>query len=37
VGTNTGQLFVSNDAGDSWDMVADFLPPINSVTVSVVP
>jgi photosystem II stability/assembly factor-like uncharacterized protein len=37
VGTNTGQVFTSADAGDSWDMVADFLPPINSVTVSIVP
>jgi hypothetical protein len=36
VGTNTGQFFVSSDTGDSWNLVADFLPPINSVTVSVV-
>lgn len=32
VGTNTGQLFASRDAGDSWELVADFLPPIYSVT-----
>ena len=32
VGTNTGQLFASNDRGDSWKLIADFLPPIYSVT-----
>ena len=32
VGTNTGQLFASRDRGDSWQMIADFLPPIYSVT-----
>jgi len=32
VGTNTGQLFASNDRGDSWRLIADFLPPIYSVT-----
>ena len=31
VGTNTGQLFASDNAGDSWRLVADFLPPIFSV------
>ncbi|HEY5604894.1 MAG TPA: exo-alpha-sialidase [Thermoplasmata archaeon] len=31
VGTNTGQLFASRDEGDSWKMIADFLPPILSV------
>jgi photosystem II stability/assembly factor-like uncharacterized protein len=36
VGTNTGQLFASNNRGDSWQMIADFLPPIYSVTTSVV-
>jgi photosystem II stability/assembly factor-like uncharacterized protein len=35
VGTNTGQLFASSDAGDSWRLIADFLPPIYSVTVAV--
>jgi photosystem II stability/assembly factor-like uncharacterized protein len=34
VGTNTGQLFASNDRGDSWQMIADFLPPIYSVNVT---
>ena len=36
VGTNTGQLFASRDAGDSWEMVADYLPPIYSVTAAVI-
>ena len=32
VGTNTGQLFASSDAGEHWELVADFLPSIYSVT-----
>lgn len=32
VGTNTGQLFASRDRGDSWQLIADFLPPIYGVT-----
>jgi photosystem II stability/assembly factor-like uncharacterized protein len=36
VGTNTGQLFVSPDRGETWNLVADYLPPINSVSVAVV-
>jgi photosystem II stability/assembly factor-like uncharacterized protein len=35
VGTNTGQLFASRDRGDSWKMVADYLPPIYSVAAAV--
>lgn len=35
VGTNTGQLFASHDRGDSWQLIADFLPPIYSVTAAV--
>jgi len=35
VGTNTGQLFASRDRGDSWSLIADFLPPIYSVTATV--
>jgi len=35
VGTNTGQLFATNDRGDSWRLIADFLPPIYSVTATV--
>lgn len=30
-GTNGGHLFASYDAGDSWQMLAGFLPPISSV------
>lgn len=36
VGTNTGQLFATANGGDSWRLVADFLPPINSVNVTVI-
>ena len=35
-GTTTGQLFVSADEGDSWQLAVDFLPPINSVEVAVI-
>lgn len=35
VGTNTGQLFASGDRGDSWRLIADFLPPIYSVTATI--
>ncbi|WP_136625368.1 WD40/YVTN/BNR-like repeat-containing protein [Dictyobacter kobayashii] len=31
VGTNTGQLFASNDRGDNWQLIADYLPTIYSV------
>jgi hypothetical protein len=34
-GTNTGQLFYSRDSGDSWELMADYLPPIQSVEVAV--
>jgi len=34
-GTNTGQLFYSRDSGDNWELLADYLPPIHSVEVSV--
>lgn len=36
VGTNTGQLFASADGGDSWHLAVDFLPPIFSVTATVI-
>jgi len=36
VGTSTGQLFYSRDSGDSWDLLADYLPPIQSVEAAVV-
>ncbi len=31
VGTTTGQLFMSRDEGDHWEMLADHLPPILAV------
>jgi hypothetical protein len=36
VGTNTGQLFASADRGDSWRLIADYLPSIYSVTATVI-
>ena len=36
VGTNTGQLFYTRDSGDNWELLADFLPPIQSVEAAVV-
>ena len=36
LGTNTGQLLYSRDSGDSWELLADFLPPIHSVEAAVV-
>jgi hypothetical protein len=35
VGTNTGQLFHSRDAGDHWQLLADYLPPIQSVEAAI--
>jgi hypothetical protein len=35
-GTNTGQLFYSRNEGDSWELLADFLPPILSVETAVI-
>jgi photosystem II stability/assembly factor-like uncharacterized protein len=34
-GTDTGQLFYSRNDGDHWELLADFLPPIQSVEVAV--
>jgi hypothetical protein len=31
VGTNTGQIFGSTNAGDSWELIADYLPAVYSV------
>jgi len=31
-GTSTGHLFASRDGGDSWKLIAAFLPRIQSVT-----
>jgi len=35
-GTNTGQVFFSRDAGDHWDLLADYLPPVLSVKAAVI-
>ena len=34
-GTDTGQLFYSRDDGDTWEILADYLPPILSVETAV--
>ncbi len=34
-GTDTGQLFYSRDDGDTWEVLADFLPPIQSIELAV--
>ena len=36
VGTNTGQLFYSLDSGDNWELMEDYLPPIQSVEAAVI-
>jgi photosystem II stability/assembly factor-like uncharacterized protein len=36
IGTNTGQLFYTRDSGDNWELLADFLPPIQSVEAAVI-
>lgn len=36
VGTTTGQIFASRNDGDSWEKMADFLPPVLSVEAGVV-
>ena len=33
-GTDTGQLFYSRDDGDNWEILADFLPPIQSLEIA---
>ncbi|HEU5211783.1 MAG TPA: hypothetical protein VFU10_03365 [Gaiellaceae bacterium] len=35
-GTSTGQVFASADEGETWSMIADYLPAISSVEVSIV-
>lgn len=35
-GTDTGQLFYSRDDGDTWEILADYLPPILSVETAVI-
>ncbi len=36
LGTSSGHLFASNDRGDSWSLIAGFLPRILSVTAAVI-
>ena len=36
VGTSTGQIFASRDGGDSWYLLADYLPPIYSLEAVVI-
>ena len=36
VGTNTGQLFATSNGGDSWRLIADFLPSIYSVSAAII-
>ena len=36
VGTNTGQLFYSRDSGENWELMADYLPPIQSVEAAII-
>ena len=31
IGTTAGQIFYSRDDGDSWELLVEQLPPINSV------
>jgi hypothetical protein len=35
VGTATGTLFYSRNSGEKWQILAEYLPPIFSVTASV--
>lgn len=35
VGTSTGQIFYSREGGNTWEPLADFLPPVFSVTCEV--
>jgi photosystem II stability/assembly factor-like uncharacterized protein len=34
-GTSTGQVFASNDEGDSWSEIASYLPPVSSVEATI--
>jgi photosystem II stability/assembly factor-like uncharacterized protein len=36
VGTNTGQIFASRNGGESWNLIADFLPSVYSVQAFVI-
>jgi hypothetical protein len=34
VGTSSGHVFYSRDAGDKWETMADSLPPVYSISVA---
>ena len=34
-GTDTGQIFYSRDDGDNWEVLADFMPPIQSLEIAI--
>ena len=36
VGTSTGQVFYSRSEGDAWELLADFLPPVYSISTAVI-
>ena len=36
VGTNTGQVFASRDRGETWNLIADFLPSVYSLQAFVI-
>jgi photosystem II stability/assembly factor-like uncharacterized protein len=36
VGTTTGQVFYSRDAGEHWQVLADYLPPVLAVSAATV-
>ena len=36
IGTSAGQIFYSADEGESWDLMIEYLPPINSIEVAVI-
>ncbi len=36
VGTETGQVFFSRDEGENWELLADFLPPVYSISTGIV-
>ena len=36
VDTTSGQIFNSTDEGDTWDLLIDSLPPVNSVDVALI-
>ena len=35
VGTTTGQIFASSDRGEHWQLIADYMPPIYSLTATI--